>query len=222
VWFARAFALAPPEAVARLLRHADVRLGQTVATLLRTATGWQATDADKAPLGEAPIVIIANAMAALRLLPQPLPMTAVRGQVSLVPQPLWRTVPRVGIAGDGFISALPGGDVCIGATFQRGDHDPRMRAADHAHNLMKAQRLLPQALPEIASDRLAGRVGWRACTPDRLPYAGRIAEGVFVLAGLGARGMLWAPLLAEQLAAEIADAPWPMARSLWARLAPGR
>ena len=41
----------------------------------------------------------------------------------------------------------------------------------------------------------------RATTPDRMPLAGQVAPGLFVLGGLGSRGFTAAPLLAEHIAA---------------------
>jgi tRNA 5-methylaminomethyl-2-thiouridine biosynthesis bifunctional protein len=86
-------------------------------------------------------------------------------------------------------------------------------------------------------------VGWRLALDDRLPVVGaaplrsdalggvarleqarhvpRIA-GLYVLAGLGSRGITWAPLLGEVLAATIVGGPVPVAGSLLDAVDPAR
>ena len=62
----------------------------------------------------------------------------------------------------------------------------------------------------------------RAATPDQLPAAGQVENGLFVLAGLGSRGFCTAPLLAEHLAALIVGTPSPLAREAAGLVDPGR
>jgi len=55
-----------------------------------------------------------------------------------------------------------------------------------------------------------GRVSIRATTPDRLPVAGAVSTSVYVLGGLGSRGMITAPLLAEAIATDICAEASPL------------
>jgi tRNA 5-methylaminomethyl-2-thiouridine biosynthesis bifunctional protein len=55
-----------------------------------------------------------------------------------------------------------------------------------------------------------GRVSIRATTPDRLPVAGAVSDRIYVCGGLGSRGMVTAPLLAEALAADICAEASPL------------
>ena len=93
-----------------------------------------------------------------------------------------------------------------------------------------------------ARGQLSGRVGWRATSPDRLPLVGAVPQqwpadasalpdqprhwprvpGLFVAAGLGSRGLTWAPLVGRLLAAWITDAPYPLAADLVDALDPAR
>ena len=67
------------------------------------------------------------------------------------------------------------------------------------------------------------RTAVRATTPDRLPLAGAAGpDGLFVLGGLGSRGLCAAPLLAEHVAALAAGASSPLPSELAARVAPLR
>ena len=57
-----------------------------------------------------------------------------------------------------------------------------------------------------------------------MPLYGELLQhpGVHVAVGLGARGLLWAPLLAEHLASQLAGDPLPVARDLASTFATGR
>jgi len=89
---------------------------------------------------------------------------------------------------------------------------------------------------------LAGRVGWRCVTPDRLPLIGAVPAfgltdgavappgrethrldqprmvprepGLFVFTGLGSRGITWSALGARLLTSWITGAPFPVEASL--------
>ena len=94
----------------------------------------------------------------------------------------------------------------------------------------------------VAHGQLHGRVGWRATAADRLPLIGAVplqlsqgetnlpdqprhwprVPGLFVAAGLGSRGLTWAPLAGRLIAAWIADAPYPVAADIVDALDPAR
>jgi tRNA 5-methylaminomethyl-2-thiouridine biosynthesis bifunctional protein len=134
---------------------------------------------------------------------------------------------------------LEGGLLC-GATSQRGDEDPVLREADHRANLGQVATLTGAAVvvPDEwfgAGAPLLGRVGWRLGCDDRLPVLGGVplpaaalpgarrleqprhvprVPGLYVFTALGSRGITWAPLLGEVLAAGITGTPLPVASSL--------
>ena len=216
-----------------------------VAALRRGAQGWQLLDAGARVLAAAPVVVLANAGDALRLLGgEHWPVTRVRGQITLLDlaqQPL--RLPRIPVAGSGYLLPALDGDALFGATAQAGDDDPAVRAADHAYNLIRLRHLsaacLADADPPPAA--LHGRVGWRLLTQDRLPLIGPVPRlddaalqaqtplarlprlpGLHLWAGLGSRGITWAALGAQLLAARISGAPWPLERSLADGVDPAR
>jgi tRNA 5-methylaminomethyl-2-thiouridine biosynthesis bifunctional protein len=55
-----------------------------------------------------------------------------------------------------------------------------------------------------------------------MPIAGQLAKGLWVIGGLGSRGFTSAPLVAEVIAAELAQQPLPLRAELRARLQPQR
>lgn len=213
-----------------------------IARLHRGVAGWAALDDRGHILAEAPVVVLANGVDAARLLGDAtLPLRTIRGQLTVWPaaesDPRLQ-LPRLPLAGSGYLLPPVDGAGIFGATAQADDPDPGLRSADHAYNLARLQRLsrgtLPHGVPEPAAiDGLQGRVGWRCLVRDRLPLIGpalaaeasaRPAEttlarlprepGLHVFAGLGSRGITWAALGAQLLAARISGAPWPLERAL--------
>ncbi len=129
-------------------------------------------------------------------------------------------------ADDGPASALADGGYAVrafgrlvfGATFEAADGEPRVSEAARAHNLDVLTRLRPAFTP----GELTSRAAIRATTQDRMPFAGAPLERekapdgtpapsgrLRLIGGLGSRGFLWAPLLAELVASEAFGEPCP-------------
>jgi tRNA 5-methylaminomethyl-2-thiouridine biosynthesis bifunctional protein len=222
-WLPSAGWVSPPALCAAHLGSSDrIRhvFSADVLRLERSGAAWRVEGA-RGPLAEVPHVVLANAVHANTLLPgASLPLTPVRGQVSLAAPGQRLDVP---VSGDGFVAPTADGFV-LGATFQLDDPEREPRAADHAANLARAESLLPGFTEGLAPARLAGRVAFRATTPDRLPIYGELPgyPGVRAALGLGANGLLWAPLCAELLASHMAGEPLPLERDLAAAIGPGR
>lgn len=159
--------------------------------------------------------------------------------------------PAVPVASGGYLLALPealGGGLLCGATSQADDEVGAIRPEDHRANLAQVAALTGVAVePPPAwfegGEVLGGRVGWRLGCDDRLPVLGGVpvpraalqglprleqarhvprVPGLYVLAGLGSRGITWAPLLGEVLAALVVGAPVPVAGSLLDVVDPAR
>ncbi|AKJ28735.1 bifunctional tRNA (5-methylaminomethyl-2-thiouridine)(34)-methyltransferase MnmD/FAD-dependent 5-carboxymethylaminomethyl-2-thiouridine(34) oxidoreductase MnmC [Caldimonas brevitalea] len=212
------------------------RGGQRVAGLRHDADGWELLDADQQVLARAAVVVLANAHDAARLLrPTHWPISRVRGQTTSLPD----TTPglphaRLPVAGSGYLLPPHGGQVLCGATTQPGDDDASLREADHRYNLDQLARLCGAA-PQVPLASLAGRVGWRCVSDDRLPVIGPVVDesalgaprqrldharyvprlpGLYLYTGLASRGITWALLGAEVLAAWISGAPCPVESDL--------
>ncbi|HWJ93981.1 MAG TPA: FAD-dependent oxidoreductase, partial [Telluria sp.] len=118
------------------------------------------------------------------------------------------------------------------------DGETALREADHTENLSKLRSLLSdEALAPDAP--LQGRVGFRSVAPDRLPLIGALPDfdaagtterlrevprypGLFGLLGYASRGVTWAPLAAELLAARLEGEPLPLEAVLVDALDPAR
>jgi tRNA 5-methylaminomethyl-2-thiouridine biosynthesis bifunctional protein len=113
-----------------------------------------------------------------------------------------------------------------GATYQRGDTDPAPLAQDDAHNLARLQTLLPIASGALQQG-LHAWTGVRCATPHRLPALGPLdapdtagLAGVWVCTGMGSRGLTFAALCGELLAARWHAEPLPVAPKLAQALMP--
>ncbi|HTQ76299.1 MAG TPA: bifunctional tRNA (5-methylaminomethyl-2-thiouridine)(34)-methyltransferase MnmD/FAD-dependent 5-carboxymethylaminomethyl-2-thiouridine(34) oxidoreductase MnmC [Burkholderiales bacterium] len=222
VWLASSGWVSPPELCAGQVQSDRIRRVFSSEALRLVASGseWR-IEGKQGTLAQAPHVIVAAAGNANALLPHaPLPLTPVRGQISFAPRSGRLDVP---VGGDGFVAPTDAGFV-LGATFQLDDPEPSPRAADHAANLARAESLLPGFAEGLDPTRLAGRVAFRATTPDRLPIYGELPwrPGVHAALGLGANGLLWAPLCAEWLASRLEGEPWPIERELAEAIGAGR
>ena len=124
--------------------------------------------------------------------------------------------------GLGRLRAPTSAGLAFGATHDRDDAAADWRAGDDARNLAALAARLPMLASRLAGARTFGRAAVRATTPDRLPLAGALAPGLFVLGGLGARGFALAPLLAEHVAAAALGAPSPLPLPLAGLVDPGR
>ena len=174
-----------------------------VAALRRDGADWILLDAAGDEILRADGVIVAAGSSSARLVPD-LPLGPVRGQAS------WSEGPPVPAAAwGGYV--LPTRDgVLFGATHDRDDEGLEVRDADHARNLATLAAAFPALAAELSGRPLQGRAAIRATTPDRLPIAGPVDDGCFVLTGFGSRGFSLAPLLAEHVAALAMGAPGPL------------
>ena len=142
-----------------------------------------------------------------------LPLNLVRGQVSHFQSEKMAAIKTV-ICHQGYITPALDNLHCVGATFDRSLSEPLELEADNAVNqaLVNEVLLQPEWFDDVQLD--SAKAGVRTTVPDHLPVAGVIAPELYVLGGLGARGLLFAPLLAEQLAAEICREPGPFSTTL--------
>jgi tRNA 5-methylaminomethyl-2-thiouridine biosynthesis bifunctional protein len=216
------------------------RGGLAVQALRNQAGRWQLLDDSGAVLEEAASVVLANAADALRLLQVThWPVVSVRGQISLCPATAL-PLPRLPLAGAGYLLPEIDGTAVFGASSQPADVDRAVRESDHGFNLQRLAQLSP-ALAGAAPAAWQGRVGWRCVADDRLPLVGAVADeaafarqpgeridqvprrpGLHVFSALGSRGIGWATLGAQVLAARLSGAPLPLETSLVEALDPAR
>jgi len=246
LWFAHSGWVQPRTLVAALLARCgpalELRLGVEVASLEHDGAEWLLRDAQGALIDAAPLVVLANGgeATALARVPQ-LAMRRVRGQLSHLPAARIEP-PRVVVLRGGALLPPVDGLCVLGASYDFDDEDPTPRVDAHVGNLERLERIAPGAAAGIDPATLAGRVGFRAVTPDRLPVVGALPQphldakaraalqlgglqrqpGLFGAFGYGSRGLLWASLAAELLASQVEGEPLPLEGALVDALDPGR
>lgn len=201
---------------------------------------WQVMNAEGEILATAPLVIVASAYHSHALLhglcgPEekaPLPLNPLRGQISFgevqdLPEALRQQLPPFPVNGHGsFIAGVPTVQGkqgwFIGATFERQCLEAPLRDEDHAANRQRLATLLPTLGAAMHDQfnpaRVQGWAGLRCTLPDRLPALGPVHAtrwpGLWVVAGMGARGISLAVMCGEVCAAWLENEPLPLPPSL--------
>lgn len=242
-WFAGSGWVQPPSlCTANIAAGGEVirtHFGRRVARLEHDGSTWLALTDDDATIASAPVAILA-AGTGLVDFPQAtsLPVVSARGQVSILPAED-DSAPRVVVCRGGYVSPAIDGRRCAGATFSVDDDDPSLRLEDHAENLGKLDAILPGYAMGLDPAALAGRVGFRPASPDRLPMVGAVPlpapvgrdtplraiarhPGLYAVSGFGARGLVWSALVAEVLASQLDGEPAPLERDLIEAMDPAR
>lgn len=247
LWHPYAAWVKPGALVRALLDHPNTTfVGHTqIGGLQSVHAGWNLRDSNAKELGTFDVVVVANAMDCRRLLQSLEPhswlgpdlqdklaaLQAVHGTMShgiyaeTIPN-----LPDTPVNGNGcFIPHVPGPhgvQWCAGSTFET---DPLVAAdlgTQHAANMQRLTQLLPTHGAELADTLDRGPVSlWsatRCVTHDRLPLLGPVdaaaQAGVWLCVGMGSRGLSFAPLCAELLAARVCGEPLPVESSLYRSL----
>lgn len=188
LWFGQGGWVAPPDICRAQLamsgERVQARFGCRIDAIERDGEGWIARDEAGTLLARAPVVVLANAHEAARLMPQRfLTMRRVRGQLTtLLPQHLaalerW---PDCVVTGTGYL--LPAdarGAARIGSSYEEREGPLEERPEVHAANLARLAAMLPgaaTALSRIDPATLSGNVGERTVSHHRLPWVGRVAD----------------------------------------------
>lgn len=226
IWYSRAgWAKAAKVCEARLEAAGSRVLpvfGREAVHLVRRDGCWQAWSAEGRLIAQAAVAVLANGAQACRFLPAAgLPLRSVRGQSTLLPARSDRPL-RAVVCREGCMTPAHDGVHCLGATFGEDDPDPSVRVEDHADNLRRLERMLPGYGSGWKPGDLAGWVGFRPVSADRLPIAGVLAEDLYVCTGLGARGLAWSALAGELVACQVSGEPLPLERDVVQAVAPQR
>jgi tRNA 5-methylaminomethyl-2-thiouridine biosynthesis bifunctional protein len=231
-WFPGGAWIAPPSlCAANLARHPGriaTRFDTTISALERHDGNWRLRGENGEVILETAQVVLAAGAQVARLVPERmLPVWPGRGTVSLLSEaatpPLDVVACRLG-----YVTPAVDGIRCAGATMAH-DEATEPRIDDHVENLHRLDMILPGYGKGLDPALLAGRTSFRPMSPDRLPLAGALppsadlpADGLHVLSGFGARGLVWATLAAELLACRIAGEPLPLEADLAAASDPAR
>ncbi|PKG85960.1 bifunctional tRNA (5-methylaminomethyl-2-thiouridine)(34)-methyltransferase MnmD/FAD-dependent 5-carboxymethylaminomethyl-2-thiouridine(34) oxidoreductase MnmC [Colwellia sp. 75C3] len=183
---------------------------------------------------------------------KPLPLTATRGQITSMTSNKQINKLSTVICHKGYLTPENKGIHCIGATFQKNDTNLNTDTADDHYNLNMLAKCLPELSSTIAwqeEDISSSKARLRCMSQDHLPLVGAVPkinehiqtyshlgkdknwkyseappciDNLYVLLGLGARGLCSAPLAADILTAELCNTPYPMDNQMIFNLSPNR
>ncbi|AMQ87578.1 bifunctional tRNA (5-methylaminomethyl-2-thiouridine)(34)-methyltransferase MnmD/FAD-dependent 5-carboxymethylaminomethyl-2-thiouridine(34) oxidoreductase MnmC [Marinobacter sp. LQ44] len=233
LWFPGSGWLEPAKACEHLVEHPliETRFSYQVANLLPCNNQWCIRN-HSGEDSRADAVVIAGGHESPALVPVggQLRLKAIRGQVTELPEADFN-LPQAVICGTKYVNPVHGGRAVTGATFDLKDGTRHPTRAGHQENLDELQRSLPSVVKGLLPDpdQLQGRVAFRCTTHDYQPVAGTMLDtegnklnGLYLLTGLGSKGLAWAPLLAEYLADVISGEPRCLPAPLAKRLETGR
>ncbi len=221
LWHARAGWIKPAAVVRACLDQPGVewRGNSRVAQLRRDGDVWQALDESGGLLAQAQLVVVAAAHASAALLPRELVLQPVRGQVSWALQQAGQQLPPFPINGAGHLIShvtVPGGDAWLaGSTYVRDELDTTPTMEEQAANQERLRVLAPAIASQLDAAFNAQQVqswtGIRCASADRRPLVGQVEEGLWLSTAMGSRGLTFALLCAELMAARIHHEPLPLA-----------
>ena len=235
LWHAQAGWLKPAALVKAWLTAPGIawRAGVQAVQLRPVSDGWQLLDAEGVVQAQADLVVLcagfaSQALASSAGISTP-NLQAIRGQVTFglhSNAAAMLPLPPFAVNGHGnLIPAVttPDGPMWLmGASYERDVQVPAIKAQDHADNLLRLQRLLSDAALAMAGqfDPLHAR-GWagiRCATSNRLPMVARVDQnsgpGLWLSTGMGSRGLSFAALCGELLAARLHGEPLPIESQL--------
>lgn len=243
-WFSQGGWLMPGSLCTALLAlgdsHIKCHFNTKISHLSYGNNLWHAYSADSELVAAAPHIVLANAFAANELLEHPLPLKIIRGQISCAPA---TTLPKIDsvLCRTGYLTPAHNGRVSFGASFTNDDSDLSIRTNEHAENLQRLHEVLPQFdISKVNIGQLTGRAALRTVTPDRMPIVGAVpanfvtpqrvltlanldrVPGLHALLGLSARGIVWAPLVAEHLACAMNQELSPLPQNIGNAIDAGR
>ncbi len=236
----RAGLVRPQAAIAAMLADAQLMLEAEAAAIEPAAEGWVLRAPDGRAMLKADAVVLACGPALARFAPAAfVPLQVSYGQIE------WGegAAPAQALMQGAYAAPFEDG-LLFGATF---DHAPADPAEARARNLASLSLLAPELAAGVRADALHSRASQRATTPDRAPIAGLLPDepawrarfaalahgglaegpapthaGVYVLGGLGARGLTLAPLLAERIVSEMCGEPQMLSRAALEAIHPAR
>ncbi|WP_102796784.1 bifunctional tRNA (5-methylaminomethyl-2-thiouridine)(34)-methyltransferase MnmD/FAD-dependent 5-carboxymethylaminomethyl-2-thiouridine(34) oxidoreductase MnmC [Bowmanella denitrificans] len=198
-----------------------------------------------------PLVVLATGAESVHLpLLHNLPLRPVRGQVEHIPSLPAYTKLKTVLCHKGYMTPALNGRHAMGSTYIKQDMLCDYRSTEAEQNLAIHQQAMAGCdwAGQLITDG-QGRASVRLGLPDHLPLVGAMPDlpaqsmsyanlylgkapqgyaqatdlpGLYLLMGLGSRGLCTAPLLAEMLASQLAGEPLPLDNATLAALSPNR
>ncbi len=199
-----------------------------VAQLQSAGDGWRLLDAGGQVLAQADLLVMSAGYASQALAAAagatPPDLQPVRGQVTFGEQADSIPLPPFPVNGNGGLIpniTTPGNPLWLmGASYERDAAQPAIKPQDHIENFDRLRTLLPQVADALADQfnppTAQGWAGVRCATPNRLPLVMpmQTTSPAWLCTGMGSRGLTFAALCGELLAATLHAEPLPIDAAL--------
>ncbi len=177
-------------------------------------------------------VVVANGQGVSDLLPRhELRLNAIRGTVTSYQVAEGHSLPCI-ICANGYATPVIDGEMLVGASYERIDDQGNVHA-DPISNLERLANISPRLAELCMNAPGIDRTSIRTATLDRMPHIGRAlntqasltpgmsqlhqmprSDRIWILAGLGSRGLSFAPLAAEVIGRQMAGQSPPLGQRL--------
>jgi tRNA 5-methylaminomethyl-2-thiouridine biosynthesis bifunctional protein len=235
LYFPTARRVQPQALLAKLAQTEGITcLSAQVARVERAERGfgqWRVLDRTDRVLVEAPQVVLAAGLSTQHLLAASgllatdsrlASMYGLGGELTYVDQTLLAGGPRCIVSGDGYVLPAVQGQCVLGGSYLNAAVSPETVALARQENLERGAQLLNISLPPSirAQALLTGWGGQRAVVPDRFPIVGPVAgsAGLWVATGFASRGLSWASVVGDLIAAPLMNEPLPLENDIIARI----
>lgn len=231
--------ISPHQFAEQVLAHPLISLIQKKVTQLKVCDDQKIHlyDQEDNKIEELSDVIVCNAMDLNRLLPNTPKLKPIRGQVTWtnikgtdLNSSLENDEKNTAYSFGGYASFMHNNQtpkLIFGASFIPNDDQTDLRIEDHQHNFELLQEYQPKLAQRISDNPQdwQGRASLRAQTADYLPFVGRydrVSPNIYLFAGLGSKGFLFAPLCAELVVSQMLNETLPVPSNLVYLLRPNR
>ena len=188
----------------------EIIFGKEIHGFTRSTEGWTITLSDKTKIKTE--ILILTCSDGLKKIKQTsvFNLQYTQGQVTHLDKNKFKNIPSTNFSFSGYLTPPVNGIVTVGATFEKNSNE-RSYISEEASNI-NLNNIPNEIFRNIFSHnvnlkKLDGRVSMRVSTFDRMPMMGQIEDNLYILSALGARGMIMAPLLGEELASIILGLP---------------
>jgi tRNA 5-methylaminomethyl-2-thiouridine biosynthesis bifunctional protein len=231
LWFPAGGWVAPLEMCLALAESPAIvqRTGWRVDTLTPLNDGWRIEGKDRENqtwFCEAEVAVICTGPEATSLLPKAnLPLTPVRGQITLAPPTRATKNLTAVVCASGYLAPSAAGFHLIGATHRFNNIETDLRITEHLENLSRLAEMSPELakaadIAALNAEQLCGRASIRASVPGAMPLVGQLSPHLYTSLGHGTRGLITAGLSGEVIAAAACGQLPPLPSTVISALAP--
>ena len=206
------------------LSQVDLQLGARVGRVCQVEGQWQVFDENKMLSGCFDEVVLTHAAGLLANCFLSLPsvqasaklLRASRGVICAYPGKLVDL--SYVLAKHGYVTPYLSGHAAqvFGANQQLDQMSLEIQNQDLLENIRRLQSTLSGmvSVEFLSESRLSARAGVRPLSRDKMPLVGKLEEGLWMLNGLGSRGIVLSGLCGKLLASQMMGRPWPISQRL--------